>query len=155
MPRIRDVLHRFRPAGAPGAPSAAGVPVDRAADVAAELAPVFAELIDTERQCAAIRERAEQTAAATRSAAAEHARAIVAVAGGHVPAERAAAAARVRQSADGEFAAATAAAEREADELRRRAQERLPAAVERVVAYLSGLIAAGQPAAPDRQAGRA
>ena len=32
MPRVRDVLHRFSPAGAPGAASTAGVPVDRVAD---------------------------------------------------------------------------------------------------------------------------
>ena len=50
MPRVRDVLYRFRPAGAPGAASSAGVPVDRSADLAAELEPVFALLADTEQE---------------------------------------------------------------------------------------------------------
>ena len=32
MPRSRDTLQRFRPAGTPGAASAAGIPVDRVAE---------------------------------------------------------------------------------------------------------------------------
>ena len=63
MPRVRDLLYRFRPSGAPGAATAAGVPVDRTAKLAAELDPVFARLADTEEECAAIlaegRRRAE------------------------------------------------------------------------------------------------
>ncbi len=49
MPRVRDWLDRFRPAGGPGAPSAAGVPTDRHAAASAELAPVFAALAEAGR----------------------------------------------------------------------------------------------------------
>jgi hypothetical protein len=42
MPRVRDLLYRFRPEGAPGAAAAAGVPADRAAELTAELEPLIA-----------------------------------------------------------------------------------------------------------------
>ena len=67
MARVRDVLYRFRPAGAPGAASAAGVPVDRAADLAAELEPLLAQLATTERTVAGIREQAIRDAAEIRA----------------------------------------------------------------------------------------
>ena len=54
MVRVREVLHSFRPAGAPGAAGAVGVPADRGADLAAELEPEFAQLASTERECARI-----------------------------------------------------------------------------------------------------
>ena len=46
MPSVREFLERLRPSGTPGAPSAAGVPVDRVAEVAAELQDVF-DALDT------------------------------------------------------------------------------------------------------------
>lgn len=42
MPRVRDLLYRFRPARAPGAAASAGVPVDRTAELTAELEPLIA-----------------------------------------------------------------------------------------------------------------
>lgn len=51
MPQARDFLDRFRPAGAPGAASRAGVPADRAAELASELAPVLALLAGTDAEC--------------------------------------------------------------------------------------------------------
>jgi hypothetical protein len=57
-----DLLNRFRPAGTPGAAARAGVPVDRAAEAAAELEPVLALLAEAESACAAVRERARQDA---------------------------------------------------------------------------------------------
>ena len=96
MSRVRDVLQRFRPSGAPGAETAAGVPVDRAGERAAELEPVFALLVDTERACADILDRARHEEAEIRARDAERARGIVAAGRARVEAERAAAAARAR-----------------------------------------------------------
>ena len=96
MSRVRDVLQRFRPSGAPGAATAAGVPVDRRAELAAELEPVFALLVETERECADILDRARLEEARIRARGAERARGIVAAGRARVEAERAAAAARSR-----------------------------------------------------------
>lgn len=62
MPSISDLLNRFRPVGAPGSASRAGIPADRAAELAAELEPVLAILATTEEQCAALVAEAEQRA---------------------------------------------------------------------------------------------
>ncbi|HEX9033118.1 MAG TPA: hypothetical protein VF834_14860 [Streptosporangiaceae bacterium] len=51
MPQLGDFLSRFRPAGAPGAASRAGVPADRTAELSAELEPVLALLAETEAEC--------------------------------------------------------------------------------------------------------
>jgi hypothetical protein len=96
MPRVRDVLHRFRPSGSPGAATAAGVPADRAGELAAELEPVFALLADTERECANILENAREGEAEIRARDAERARGVVAAGRALVESERAAAAARSR-----------------------------------------------------------
>jgi vacuolar-type H+-ATPase subunit H len=73
LPQIGDFLSRFRPAGAPGAASRAGVPADRAAELAGELGPVLALLDATQAECArkvADAEReAERVIAAARAAA--------------------------------------------------------------------------------------
>lgn len=96
MPRVRDVLQRFRPSGAPGAATAAGVPVDRTGELAAELEPVFALLAETERECATLLDRAREEEAAIRARDAERARSIVATGRARLDAERAAATARSR-----------------------------------------------------------
>ncbi|HSO63494.1 MAG TPA: hypothetical protein VLQ78_00210 [Ornithinibacter sp.] len=96
MPRVRDVLHRFRPSGAPGAATAAGVPVDRAGELAVELEPVFALLAETEHVCADILERAGVEGAAIRARDADRARSVLAAGRALVESERAAAAARSR-----------------------------------------------------------
>ncbi len=54
MPQLGDFLSRFRPAGAPGAATLAGVPADREAERAAELEPVLGLLARTEQECAAM-----------------------------------------------------------------------------------------------------
>jgi len=61
LPQLRDFLDRFRPAGAPGA-ARAGVPADRAGELASELEPVLAQLADTEAECRRIVADAEQEA---------------------------------------------------------------------------------------------
>ena len=50
----RQFLGRFRPAAVPGPAAAAGVPVDRRVEAAAELAPVFALLAEVESEIAMI-----------------------------------------------------------------------------------------------------
>ncbi len=146
MARVRDVLYRFRPAGAPGAASAAGVPVDRAADLAAELEPLLAQLATTERTVAGIREQAIRDAAEIRARDVERARSIVTTAGQRADAERAAAAAQMRRRAEGEAAGALADAEREAAELGDRAAARIPAYVALVVDSVSRLVGDEHPA---------
>lgn len=74
MPQLGDFLSRFRPAGAPGAASRAGVPADRMAELSAELEPVLAMLAQTDATCtrlvAQAREEAGQIADAARAQAA-------------------------------------------------------------------------------------
>lgn len=96
MPRVRDVLHRFRPSGAPGAATTAGVPVDRATELATELEPVLALLADTDRECADVVEAARRDGTAIRARDADRARSVVAAGRALVEAERAAAVARTR-----------------------------------------------------------
>jgi len=140
MVRVRDVLHSFRPAGAPGAAGAAGVPADRGADLAAELEPVFAQLASTERECAGIAARAGQAAAKVRAREAERARGTIAAARERMDAERAAAVAQMRPNALEKSTSAAVAAEREAAVIRRQAGEHMGSYVDLVVASVGRLI---------------
>lgn len=99
MPRVRDVLLRFRPSGAPGAATAAGVPVDRAGELETELGPVLGLLAETERECAGILEDARVEAAAIRARAEARARDVLAAGQALVEPERVAAVARSRGEA--------------------------------------------------------
>jgi hypothetical protein len=154
MPRVRDLLYRFRPAGAPGAATAAGVPVDRSADLAAELEQLFAQLADVERECAAIRDDAERDAAAIRERGIERAHGVVSGIRTRSQAERAAAAARMHEQTAAEGTARLAEARRAADAVRDRAAPLLPhyadEVVESVLAMLrdESAVPARQPASP-------
>jgi hypothetical protein len=130
----RDFLNRFRPAGTPGAAARAGVPVDRAAEAAAELGPVLALLAGTERECARLREDAQREAERTRQQARERAAALVAGARERAPGVRAAAASKARASADAEAAGVVAAAGRQAAALDELAAQRTGGLVAEVVA---------------------
>ncbi len=145
MPRVRDLLYRFRPSGAPGGAGATGVPIDRAATVAAELEPLFGQLAEVERQCESIQDAAHRDAAVTNAAAAERALMIVAEANGRAGSERAAAAARIRDQAAVDAAAGLAAARVEAAAIRDRASQRMAVYVDRVVTRVGELIGAEQP----------
>ena len=136
MPRVRDLLYRFRPSGAPGGASLAGVPIDRAATVAAELEPVFGQLSAVESECDGIRDDAGRDVAMIKDRHAGRARAIMAAATGRVGSERAAAVARMRDLASADAAAELSAARVEATALRGRAAERMPGYVDRVVAMV-------------------
>ena len=159
MSRARDLLYRFRPAGAPGAASATGVPADRVADLTAELQPVFAELARSEQECADIVAEARRAAAQVHAEAADRAGGLVPAAREQVDGERAAAVARVRQRSAQESAAARVAAEQDAVQVRRRAGERMPSFVASVVTAVGELVGAqsapiaGRGAPGDRPAG--
>jgi flagellar biosynthesis/type III secretory pathway protein FliH len=142
MAGVRDLLDRFRPAGAPGPAGAAGVPADRRESAATELAPIFAALAEVEQECDRLRQAAAQAAEQRRAAAAEQARAIVARARNEAGAERAAAAARVREDMAAELAQLAASAAAEADEVRRRSDQRLPQLLAEVVQRVRADLAA-------------
>jgi vacuolar-type H+-ATPase subunit H len=139
---VRDLLYRFRPAGAPGPASAAAVPADRAADREGELAPVLDLLAETEEQCAALREDSVRGAEGRHEQARSAAHRVVAEAESRAPGERADAAAGVAAQAAGERAATVAEAHDEADRLLVLAAQRTPAWVERVVAEVEQLLGA-------------
>lgn len=145
MARVRDILYRFRPAGAPGAAGEAGVPVDRAADLAAELEPLFAQLADTEAECAALVEQARGNAVRRRARDAKSAESVVAVAREHADVERAAAATVARQLDQPGLASVLVAAQAEAEALRLRAAARIPVEVARVVEVVRA-VGGGAPA---------
>ncbi|MEU4421536.1 hypothetical protein AB0F81_12990 [Actinoplanes sp. NPDC024001] len=136
MPGIRDILTRFRPAGAPGRPSPAGVPADRRAAARAELTSVFAALTGTQGDAAAIRQHAHERAAARVEAARSQTRYIVDQAHAASETARARAATEVWQAAQQELAELHSEAERSAAALRDRAEARLPAWREIVTAQL-------------------
>lgn len=129
MVRLRDFLDRFRPAAAPGAPSRRGVPVDRAAEREAELAPVFTLLAETEGEADRIRQRASDEAERLRREARVRAEAVAARAEILVEAARAESAARASAAAGEQREWALRAAEEVAEQVRVRAAERLPECV--------------------------
>lgn len=133
MPRVRDLLYRFRPAGAPGAASAAGVPVDSGALLEGELALVFAELAATEHECSLLIEQARQEADIRRARAEEEARRILTGAETRLVEERASAAASALESLAAEAARTVAEAEAVAGLIRRSGSEHLGEYVARIV----------------------
>jgi hypothetical protein len=143
VPSVRDFLDRFRPAGAPGAASAAGVPADRRATAAAELEPIFAALGEVDDACARLRREAVAGGARLEAETAERCRALVAGARTDAEAERAAEAAKLRERAAAEARLVMTQAEEGADEVRRSAVERRPRllalVVDRVRAELATL----------------
>jgi hypothetical protein len=148
MATARDLLHRFRPAGAPGAASATGVPADRGADLEAELQPLFAGLTVTERECALILQKARAAADQVRAGAAERAMALVAEARERVDGERAAVAAQARRRGEEESASILATASDAAAQMRRLAGERLPSQIVALVAAVQALVDGSGPARP-------
>jgi len=142
LPRARDLLNRFRPSGTPGAAGAAGVPVDRAAGAAAELAPLFAALAPTERRCEELLAEAEADARRIRREAEEEAARLVAVARDRQATERAAVLTELRARRSADAAADADAARRQATEVRARAEARMAGCVADVVAAVRSLVAA-------------
>ncbi|MFJ9566156.1 hypothetical protein ACIRQQ_39760 [Streptomyces fuscichromogenes] len=131
--RLRDFLERFRPTGTPGA-AATGVPPDRAAERAAELAPALARLTAVQQEAARIRAAGDADARAIRREAELEAADVVAAAREQAPGIRRQAAQSFVQDALREAEAVRAAADRTADAVRRRGRARLPALVDAAVA---------------------
>jgi len=144
MARARDFLERFRPSGTPGAAARPGVPADRLAERSAELEPVFARLAETEAEAATIRAAASREAQLRRHQGEERAQAALAAGRRQVAADRAELAAHVLRQVSAETAAIVGAAEDEAEAVRARARQRLPAMVERVVADVHAELTATQ-----------
>ena len=128
---FRRFLSRFR-GGVPGAPLRAGVPLDRRAELEAELAVVFDLLEAPQREAAAIVSEAQAEAARRRSRAAEEAAQLIAQADHDAGAEQSAAAASLSAKAEIEGRSFAAAAQTEADRIERTARERAPAVIEQL-----------------------
>ncbi|GAA2154616.1 hypothetical protein GCM10009844_40690 [Nocardioides koreensis] len=143
MPRARDLLNRFRPSGTPGAAGAAGVPVDRTGGAAAELAPLFAALEPTERECQALLDRAADDARRIRGQAEEEAQRLVVEARERQSAERAAVVAELRDHRAARGAATAAEAQRRAAQVRELSAARTAGCVDDVVAAVRALAGEG------------
>jgi V/A-type H+/Na+-transporting ATPase subunit B len=98
---FRDFLLRFRRVGSPGRAAPGGVPADRAAELAAELAPPLSLLEEVEAEARRIREEAARVAADRRRDAERQADTIVGRARARADEVRAQAAARVRRAYPG------------------------------------------------------
>jgi hypothetical protein len=158
VPSVRHLLDRFRPAGAPGAATSAGVPADRRASALRELEPVFAELAAVVGECEAIRTEAATGAAADVAHAAERARILIARAQRDSDAERAATAAALRAQAEDAARQRVAEAEIGAADVRNLADARRPELLQRVLdrvrADLIGLVGAPSGTGVDRGTAR-
>jgi signal transduction histidine kinase len=145
MPGLRELLSRFRAAGAPGAPGAAGVPVDRRTGVTAELEPVFAALAETTAECERLRAGSATEAQRCLDEAVQRAAALLAQAEGAAQAERATMAARMHDRAATDLAATEKESRAAAEEITRRAAGHLPGLVNEVVERVRRDIAALAP----------
>ncbi|MGW1622498.1 hypothetical protein [Streptomyces sp. NPDC002172] len=130
---LRDFLERFRPTGTPGA-AVTGVPPDRGAERAAELAPALARLTAAQQEAARIRAAGEEAAETIRREAGREAAGIVAAAREQAPGVRRQAAEPFVRDALREADAVRAAGDRAADAVRERGRAGLPALVEGAVA---------------------
>lgn len=150
MARVRDLLYRFRPSGAPGAANATGVPADRALEQSAELEPVLALLAATERDCREIVDVARKEAAEIRARCAQEAQATVAAARSQESGERAAAAAQVQHRARELAESVARAARQQQVDVGQHAARMMPAYVEQVVDSVRSLIGEDVPAGHER-----
>ncbi|MER6086376.1 hypothetical protein, partial [Streptomyces sp. NPDC001833] len=125
---LRDFLERFRPTGTPGA-AVTGVPPDREAERAAELAPALARLTAVQQEADRIRAAGEEAAGTIRRAAGREAAGIVAAAREQAPEARRQVAEPFVRDALRAADAVRAAGDRAADAVRERGRAGLPALV--------------------------
>jgi flagellar biosynthesis/type III secretory pathway protein FliH len=130
---LDEFLRRFREAGVPGAPAAAGAPADPAATLDAELLPVFALLEDVERAVDAIEIEGRRQAEQRRTKALDDAAAVVAEAHLRASGEQAAAAATRLASSAERCAVLRRQAAREAARIDASLAERIPPLVAELV----------------------
>ena len=124
MPQWRNALDRFRPAGTPGAAGRPGIPADRSADAAAELAEVLALLDDAQEEAARTRQAAADQAQQIRRAAQRQAAELVAKARDNAETVRAQAHADALREAGADEDEMRSQTEAEIARLRQRADER-------------------------------
>lgn len=136
MARARDLLDRFRPAGAPGAAAAVGVPADRLAEVSEELEPVLALLDEVAQQCTALRAAGEARAARLREEGLQRVAQVQSSGREKARAARAEVAARAQRQVEEDRTRALAEGAREAAAVLRRAGTRRQDLVDRAVAGL-------------------
>lgn len=125
MPALGMFLHRLRIHGVPGAAGAAGVPVDRVAEVEEELAPIFELLEEAGRRAGQLVAEGERDAALARARASDEARRLVAEARAQVEAQRAEAAASTLARAADERRVVLAEGRAEAERVSRVVLERM------------------------------
>jgi hypothetical protein len=140
MPRVSDLLYRFRPSGAPGSAASAGVPADRAHDLALELEPLFARLAQTERECRDVLEEGRRAAEHVRARDAAAVQRLLATAAPTAAAERARAFAVAQGAGAAEIAATEASANHQIRLVRRRYEGILPSLLEEVAAGVLALV---------------
>lgn len=128
-----DFLRRFRIHVVPGAPAAVPAPADRAGELAAEVAPIFAAVAPAQRQAEAIVSAAERDAAAHRASATAQGQRLIAAARAGAAAARDDAARQCLDDADRERARVLAEGRAEADRIARVAAERMPKLIDEVV----------------------
>jgi hypothetical protein len=133
---VREWLDRFRPAGAPGAATATGVPVDRREAALAELEPVFAAVAGDIKRAAERRAAMIAEAARGRAAGTDTARALIARARASADAERTAEETRLRRLAMAQMQAHRERASIRAQEAREQAARRRPALVAEILAQV-------------------
>lgn len=133
MARVRGILDRLRPVGAPGGVARVGVPADPRDSLRRELAPVFACLEPVLRECARVRQEAEAAARQRREEAVGRADDILAKARAKGEAERTRAAASARVEAMSEAERSLAAGRERAAQVRRRGEQRRPQLLARVL----------------------
>ena len=133
MAAVGDILRRFRFHGVPGAPAPAGVPVDRSAEIEAELSPVFSLLEAAQIRATALVEEATAETARRRAAGAEQARRILVQARSEADAARAESAAVRLAQAEGRRRALAVGARHETERIARVSAERAPELVEELV----------------------
>jgi hypothetical protein len=136
VPALETFLRRVRFPGVPGAPAAAGVPVDRSTQLRNELDGVLTLLREADAAAGAVVTAAEGAAAERRARSADEARRVVADACTAAPAERSLAARTVLDDAARERGALLHDARRESDRIDRVAAERLSELTARVVSLL-------------------
>jgi hypothetical protein len=144
MVALREVLSRFRSAGVPGA-LAGAVPADREAGRDAELEPVFGALDGAEAEARGIRARAAEQAEAIRAEGARRAEAIVREAVARAPDECEQAARRTRLDTDEYCATVIERSRTRAESVRSRAEPRLRALVDRIVAEAAARLRPREP----------
>jgi DNA anti-recombination protein RmuC len=143
MPRVRDLLYRFRPLGSPGSATRAGVPVDRERGLAQELEPVFAALASTLADCRATVEQGRRQAAQTRARNGVAVEQLLATSGARAAAARAAATVQVQATVTSQAEGLDVLTQTQLAQLRARLEERLPSYREQVAASVESLLTLG------------